>query len=75
MGHRRKKHKHPAQEAATAEQRFLARVKSYFDELIILRFRAPNIDPYPFEWVDSHDAETGYSASLLRISREYEARF
>jgi len=66
---------HPIQEAEKAERRLVDRVQSAFDELIVLRFVATNVAPYPFEWVNSGDTETHYAASLLRISREYESRF
>ena len=70
-----KKHKHPAQEASAAEQRLLSRVSKVFDELIILRFRASNTPPYKFEWVNRAQTDNVYGAALVRISREYEARF
>jgi hypothetical protein len=67
--------KHPIQEAAEAERRLLARVSSDFDEFLILRFRAVNEEPYPFEWVDEKQTEMDYGAVLTRILRKYEARF
>ena len=47
-----KKYKHPVQEAAQAEQRLTAKAQPAFDEFQILRFRATNSKPFPFEWVD-----------------------
>jgi hypothetical protein len=42
---------HPFQEAPAAERRLLSDAVREFDEFLILRFRATNATPYPFEWV------------------------
>ena len=47
-----KKYKHPIQEAAQAEKRLNEKARPTFDEFQILRFRATNAKPFPFEWVD-----------------------
>lgn len=70
-----KKHKHPVQEAAEAENRLISRVQGNFDEFLILRFEASNSRPYGFSWVDQAKTESEYASALVRISREYEARF
>ena len=70
-----RKHKHPFQEAPEAESRILAKAAPAFDELQILRFRATNIAPFPFEWADLTQTEKEYSALLVRLSREYDRRF
>jgi hypothetical protein len=70
-----KKYKHPIQEAAQAEQRLNDKARRAFDEFQILRFRATNARPFPFEWVDLVTTEMEYSALLTRISREYDRRF
>ena len=70
-----KKHKHPVQEAQEAERRVLSSAVPHFDEFQILRFRATNVEPFSFEWVDYEETRMKYSALLLRISREYERRF
>lgn len=70
-----KKHKHPAQEADEAEKRLMSRVQPHFDEFVTLRFRASNTRPYDFAWVNKAQTEKEYAAALVRISREYEARF
>jgi hypothetical protein len=70
-----KKYKHPIQEAGQAEQRLNEKARSAFDEFQILRFRATNARPFPFEWVDLGTTEMEYSAVLTRISREYDRRF
>ena len=70
-----RKHKHPVQEAAEAERRLASRAASAFDEFQILRFRATNTAPFPFEWVDYEQTAKEYSALLVRVSREYDRRF
>ena len=70
-----KKHKHPIQEAAEAESRLARLAAPAFDEFLILRFKATNVKPYPFSWVDESATSLEYSALLTRISREYDQRF
>jgi hypothetical protein len=70
-----KKHKHPYQEAAEARARLLSQAKPAFDEFLVLSYRASNVEPYPFEWVDRQGTELDYGAILTRISREYDRRF
>ena len=41
----------------------------------LLRFRATNVHPFPFEWVDFEQTAKEYGALLVRISREYDRRF
>ena len=67
--------RHPIQEAADAEARILARVSPHYDELLFLRFRAANIPPFEFEWVDAQGTEMDYAAVLTRITRRYEQIF
>jgi hypothetical protein len=70
-----RKYKHPMQEAAAAEQRLHARALPSFNEFLFLRFRAPNVPPYPFEWLDYENTAKEYAALLLRVSRMYDERF
>ena len=70
-----KRHKHPIQEAAEAERRLCSRAAESFDEFQILRFRATNVSPFPFEWVDLDQTSKEYGALLIRVSREYDRRF
>jgi hypothetical protein len=70
-----KKHKHPMQEAAEAERRVRLYAAPLFDEFQILRFRASNIHPFPFEWCDYELTAKEYSALLIRLAREYDRRF
>lgn len=66
---------HPYQEAARAESRLRAESTLGFDELIILRFKATNVEPYPFEWVNYNETRLDYAAALARISARYQQRF
>lgn len=70
-----KAHRHPHQEAAAAEARLMDEAKDTFDEFLILRYRATNAPPYPFEWVDRQATELDYGAVLARIGRAYDQRF
>lgn len=70
-----KGYKHPVQEADEAVRRLLANVRNEYDEFVLLSFRATNVSPFPFEWVDERRTKEEYSAGLVRISREYERRF
>jgi hypothetical protein len=70
-----KKHKHPVQEAPEAESRLVNQAASALDEFQLLRFRATNVSPYPFEWVNHDQTTKEYAALLVRVSREYDRRF
>lgn len=70
-----RKYPHPAQEAVAAERRLLEDAGAYFDEFVVLRFRATNEPPFPFGWVDAEGTDLDYGAALVRISHEYDARF
>src|SRR5437773_9663662 len=70
-----KKHKHPIQEADEAGRRLSSRAAPSFDEFQTLRFRATNVAPFPFEWLDYEQTAKEYSALLVRVSREYDRRF
>jgi hypothetical protein len=71
-----RKHKHPAQEAAIAEQRIRERIveRRTYDEVLVLRYRATNEPPYPFAWVDERQSEQAYRAALIRLSNALEQR-
>ncbi len=70
-----KKQKHPYQEAPRAEELLIQKALPAFDEFQLLRFRATNVKPYPFEWVDLNTTVMEYGALLTRVSREYDRRF
>ncbi len=66
---------HPFQEAPEAERRLRAEAAPEFDEFLMLRFKATNAPPYPFEWVDYNETRLDYAAALSRISARYQQRF
>jgi hypothetical protein len=66
---------HPYQEAPEAERRLRAEVASEYDEFLVLRFKATNVSPYPFLWVDYNETRLDYAAALSRISARYQQRF
>ena len=67
--------RHPSQEAQEAQARLVEEVRPHFDEFLILRFKASNVKPYPFDWVDYGETQEQYGAILTRVSREYDRRF
>jgi len=67
-------YKHPIQEADQARAR-LASVAPAYDEFLVLRYRAINEPPFPFEWVNQKETAQEYGAALTRISNEYQRRF
>ena len=68
------KYKHPVQEAIAAT-RHVEELRDAFDELLILPFRASNVDPFPFEWVNANLTRQDYGSFLVRLSRRYEQQF
>jgi hypothetical protein len=66
---------HPYQEAPEAERRLLSAAAPGFDEFVVLRFRATNAPPYPFDWVDYNATRLDYAAALSRIGSRYQQRF
>jgi len=66
---------HPSQEAPEAERRLLAEAAPALDEFLMLRFRATNERPFPFEWVNYKETRLDYAAALARISTHYQQRF
>jgi hypothetical protein len=69
------RYKHPYQEADDAERRLADKAAPSYEHFLVLRYRASNVEPYPFEWVDLHNTELDYAAILTRICREYDRRF
>lgn len=72
---RRSQHAHPIEEAAETIKRLNEYVRPYYDEMLILRYRAINEHPFPFEWVDLTATQRDYATVLTKISREYDQRF
>jgi len=69
-----KKYKHPVSEAPAAVNH-IEQLRPDFDELLILTFRATNIEPFPFDWIDAEATRQDYGAFLVRMSRHYDQRF
>lgn len=67
--------RHPAQEATEAIARLERFASPSFNEFLILRFKASNVDPFPFEWVDENSTLLSYSALLARVCTLYQTRF
>lgn len=65
----------PSREAYDFANRIESAVESHYDELLILRFEATNIEPYDFVWLNKSETERLYGSALVRISAEYERRF
>jgi hypothetical protein len=65
---------HPSQEASEAERRLRELAAPAFDEFLILRYRATNDPPFPFEWVDYDETRLNYAAILTRVSSKYQQR-
>jgi hypothetical protein len=66
---------HPFQEAPEAERRLRFEAEPEFDEFLVLRFKATNSTPYPFEWVNYKATQLDYAAVLSRICSRYQQRF
>ena len=69
------KYKHPSQEAVEAIRRLEALARPDFDEFLILRFAASNVEPFPFRWINEQETLLQYSALLTRVSKLYDQRF
>ncbi len=68
-------HPHPAQEAPEAIKRLRTLAQPDFDHFLVLPFLATNQPPYPFAWTDADQVRREYAAMLVRVSRDYDARF
>ncbi|HSR53437.1 MAG TPA: hypothetical protein VLV83_21635 [Acidobacteriota bacterium] len=66
---------HPIQEAAKAEVHLREKVQPQLEHFLVLRFKATNIAPYPFEWVNQEQTVRDYGAMLVRVSAAYERSF
>jgi hypothetical protein len=65
----------PAREAPEFSRRIEQFVAPEYDELLVLRFRATNAEPFPFQWLDEQQLRQHYSSILVRLSAEYTRRF
>jgi hypothetical protein len=68
------KHLHPIQEAGKVAAK-LGEIRDKLDELLVLRFEATNMEPYPFSWVDPQETTRDYSSVLVRLSSQFDQRF
>jgi hypothetical protein len=66
---------HPIQEAADAERRLLEHAAPSYNEFLIVRYKATNKRPYPFEWTDFGETRLNYAAILTRISSAFQQRY
>lgn len=69
------KFRHPSQEATETVRRLDSFAKPEFDEFLVLRFSATNVEPFPFQWINEQETLLQYSALLTRVSRLYDQRF
>ena len=74
-GDRAFKHRLREQEPGIVMTKLRERLLDRYDELLILRFRATNQPPYPFNWIDAHQVELDYGAALTRVGELYQQRF
>ena len=65
----------PGREASDFSNRIERAVEKQYDELLILKFKATNTEPYNFAWLNRAETEQLYGSALVRISAEYERRF
>lgn len=62
-------------ESDETSRRLLELARPAFDEFMLLRFKATNQSPYPFEWLNEANTTADYAAALVRIAHEYDERF
>jgi hypothetical protein len=65
---------HPIQEAKEAERRLIEAAAPTYNEFLVLRHKATNEEPYPFEWVDFDETRLNYAAVLTRISSAFQQK-
>ena len=68
-------YRHPIQEAEEAEKILRGRVVPQFDEVVFLRFKATNMHPLQFAWLNSEKTFHEYGAALVRLAAQYQKRF
>lgn len=65
---------HPIRETPEAERRLRDSAEPCFDEFLILPFKATNVEPYPFEWLDPDRLRDAYASMLVRLLGRYGRR-
>lgn len=70
-------HKHPADEAPSAERHIITRVveRNIYDEVVMLQYCSTNDSPFSFAWVDEARTEQAYRATLVRLASKFERMF
>jgi hypothetical protein len=63
------------QQAEETSRRLLEIARPTFDEFVLLKFRATNEAPFPFEWLNPSGTASDYGAALVRLGALYERRF
>jgi hypothetical protein len=66
---------HPAQEAPRAEAEIVEEARKVYDEVLVLRFKVSNVDPFPFVWANEATTRAEYGALLIRLCNLYKTRF
>ncbi len=65
---------HPWQEAPEAERRLVTSAEACYSEFLVLPFRATNLSPFRFGWVDERRTTDQYASVLARLLRAYARR-
>lgn len=65
----------PGPEAAEVIQRINARIPPFYNEVLIAKYNATNMAPFPFTWSNEPELKRNYASILLRVSQLYSARF
>lgn len=65
---------HPSQEASEAERRLREFAAPSYNEFLVLRYRATNEEPFPFDWGNLDQTRLEYAAILARISSAFQQR-
>jgi hypothetical protein len=63
------------QESEETSRRLIELARPSFDEFVLLKFKATNQPPHPFEWLNQANTVADYAAALVRIAHEYDERF
>jgi hypothetical protein len=64
----------PSIEGPKAIARLQETMRKY-DEMMFLKFKITNVYPFPFQWVNAEETSQQYGSLLVRVLRNYEARF
>jgi len=53
----------------------LETLRAFYDEVLVLPFRATNQKPFPFAWASTRKVELDYASVLTRLGERYQERF